>query len=115
MPDSTSSRLSSAVGRVGKLTLEYARHGKQTVLSRSKCRTPWHLLPPIYLDETGAAYTLLLNPSGGLVGGDRLTLDIKLKPKTHVLPSTPDGQGGSVAKNLPSVVKGLCEPWVREC
>jgi hypothetical protein len=21
---------------------------------------------------------------------------------------------GSVAKNLPSVVKGLCEPWVRE-
>jgi urease accessory protein len=31
----------------------------------------------------------LLNPSGGLVGGDRLTLDIKLKPKTHVLISTP--------------------------
>jgi urease accessory protein len=89
VPDSTSNRLSSAVGRVGKLTLEYARHGKQTVLSRSKCRTPWHLLPPIYLDETGAAYTLLLNPSGGLVGGDRLTLDIKLKPKTHVLISTP--------------------------
>jgi long-chain acyl-CoA synthetase len=23
-------------------------------------------------------------------------------------------QAGSVAKNLPSVVKGLCEPWVRE-
>ena len=61
----------------------------QTVLIRSNCHTPWHLLPPIYLDGTGSSYTLLLNPSGGLVGGDRLTLDIRLKPKTHVIVSTP--------------------------
>ncbi len=85
---STSSEV-SAVGRKGTLTLEYSRQGPQTVLSRSSCRTPWHLLPPIYLDDTGCAYTLLLNPSGGLVGGDRLALNLSLGGRAHVLISTP--------------------------
>src|SRR6476620_1235689 len=79
----------AAVGRVGTLTLEYVRRGDRTVFGRTKCQTPWHLLPPIYLDESGSAYTLLVNPSGGLVGGDRLSIDLSLAPKTHVLISTP--------------------------
>jgi len=41
------------------------------------------------LDETGAAYTLLVNPSGGLVGGDHLVLRATLGPESHVLFSTP--------------------------
>ncbi len=79
----------SSVGRKGTLALEYVRQGPQTVLSRSSCCTPWHLLPPIYLDDTGCAYTLLLNPSGGLVGGDHLTLNLSLGWRAHVLMSTP--------------------------
>ncbi len=79
----------SSVGRKGKLTLEYVRQGPRTVLSRSSCRTPWHLFPPIYLDETGCAYTLLLNPSGGLVGGDHLAIDLSLGTCAQVLVSTP--------------------------
>jgi urease accessory protein len=77
------------VGRVGELTLEYVLQGRQTVLSQSRCSSPWHLIPPISLDDTGCAYTLLLNPSGGLVGGDRLSIHAKLGPKTHALFSTP--------------------------
>lgn len=79
----------AAVGRVGTLALEYVRRGDRTVFGRTKCQTPWHLLPPIYLDDSGSAYTLLVNPSGGLVGGDRLSIDLSLAPKTHVLISTP--------------------------
>lgn len=79
----------SSVGRKGELTLEYVRQGSRTVLSRSSCRTPWHLFPPIYLDGTGCAYTLLLNPSGGLVGGDHLAIDLSLGARAHVLVSTP--------------------------
>ena len=41
------------------------------MFGRTSCQTPWHMLPPIYLDESGSAYTLLVNPSGGLVGGDQ--------------------------------------------
>jgi urease accessory protein len=47
------------------------------------------LLPPIYLDDTGAAYTLLVNPSGGLVGGDHLSIDMNVDEGAHVLISAP--------------------------
>jgi len=79
----------ASVGRVGRLALEYVRQGNRTVFGRTSCQSPWHLLPPIYLDETGSAYTLLNNPSGGLVGGDRLSIDLTVGPKAHVLISTP--------------------------
>jgi urease accessory protein len=81
--------LTESVGRVGELRLDYAKRDGQTIIARSHCTTPWHLLPPIYLDETGAAYTLLVNPSGGLVGGDRLSIDMRLGADAHVLISAP--------------------------
>ncbi len=77
------------VGRVGTLELQYQKQDHRTVLSRSYCTTPWHLLPPIYLDETGTAYTLLVNPSGGLVGGDHLFIDMRVEMGAHVLVSAP--------------------------
>lgn len=81
--------LTESVGRVGRLQLEYAKRDGRTIIARSHCTTPWHLLPPIYLDDTGAAYTLLVNPSGGLVGGDRLSIDMSVKEGAHVLISAP--------------------------
>ena len=77
------------VGRVGELTLVYSKLDHRTVISHSYFTTPWKLLPPIYLDETGAAYTLLVNPSGGLVGGDHLSIDMTVEPGAHVLISAP--------------------------
>ena len=79
----------ATVGRVGRLVLEYVRQGDRTVFHRTQCQTPWHLLPPIYLDDSGSAYTLLVNPSGGLVGGDHLSIDLSVGPRAHVLISTP--------------------------
>jgi urease accessory protein len=79
----------SAVGRIGHLTLEYRRDGSQTILSRSSATSPWHVFPPARLDGSGCAYTYLMNPSGGFVGGDRLSIDASLGEGTHVLVSTP--------------------------
>jgi len=78
-----------SVGRIGELSLEYAKRDGRTILACSHCTTPWHLLPPIYLDDTGTAYTLLLNPSGGLVGGDQLSIDLQLTDDAHVIISAP--------------------------
>jgi urease accessory protein len=78
-----------SVGRIGELVLEYSRQGGETILANSHCQSPWHLFPPITLDDTGCVYTLLLNPSGGLVGGDQLSLRARLGPQAHVLFSTP--------------------------
>jgi urease accessory protein len=94
----------SDVGRVGELVLDYDRHGRETLLARSHCRSPWHLLPPIQLDDTGASYTVLVNPSGGLVGGDRLSVKARLGPGTHVLVSTPSAN---------RVYRSLSEPSVQ--
>lgn len=77
------------VGRVGELKLDYAKRDHRTILSYSYVTTPWKLLPPIYLDETGAAYTLLVNLSGGLVGGDQLSIDLNVEQEAHVLISAP--------------------------
>jgi urease accessory protein len=77
------------VGRVGELKLDYAKRDHRTIISYSYFTTPWKLLPPIYLDDTGAAYTLLVNPSGGLVGGDHLSIDMNVEQGAHVLISAP--------------------------
>lgn len=77
------------VGRVGELTLHYEKRDLRTIIARSYFTTPWKLLPPIYLDDTGAAYTLLVNPSGGLVGGDHLSIDMHVAQDAHVLISAP--------------------------
>jgi urease accessory protein len=46
-------------------------------------------MPPMALDGGRCAYTMLLNPSGGLVGGDRLSLTASIGAGAHVLFSTP--------------------------
>ena len=78
-----------SIGRVGELRLDYAKSDQRTVIVHSYVTTPWKLLPPIYLDDTGAAYTLLVNPSGGLVGGDHLSIEMSLDRDAHVLISSP--------------------------
>ncbi len=77
------------VGRAGELKLTYTKLDYRTVISHSYFTTPWKLLPPIYLDDTGAAYTMLVNPSGGLVGGDHLSIDMTVEQGAHVLISAP--------------------------
>lgn len=67
----------------------YKKLDHRTVISHSYFTTPWKLLPPIYLDDTGSAYTLLVNPSGGLVGGDHLSLDMTVEQHAHVIISAP--------------------------
>jgi len=111
----------SSVGRVGELRLEYVWQDRKTIIARSHCTSPWHLFPPIYLDDTGSAYTLLLNPSGGLVGGDRLSIEMTLGPDAHVLISTPSAN--RVYRSLSetsvqvvdiSVGRGAILEWVPE-
>jgi urease accessory protein len=107
------------VGRVGNLVLRYDRQDDTTILSHSRSNSPWHLFPPMHLGD--AAYTLLVNPSGGLVGGDRLTLQGHLGRRAHVLISTPSANRvyrslGSVAAQEVNVFLGADSilEWVPE-
>ena len=93
----------ASVGRVGLLSFDYETRDGRTVLSRSRSTSPWHHFPPIDLDGTGCAYTLLMNPSGGLVGGDQLAIRAQLGERAHVLMSTPSAN---------RVYRSLAEPAV---
>jgi urease accessory protein len=46
------------------------------------------VLTPLALAD-GASYLMLLNPTGGVLGGDRLTTEIVQEPGTHVCLTTP--------------------------
>ncbi len=107
------------VGRVGELRLDYARQGDRTVLTRSHCCSPWHLTPPIQLDESACLYTPLVNPSGGLVGGDRLAVRATLGPGAHALFSTPSANrvyrslGGTALQSIELVLDaGAILEWL---
>ncbi|HEX4643852.1 MAG TPA: urease accessory protein UreD [Candidatus Acidoferrales bacterium] len=49
---------------------------------------PLQALAPLTL-ANGASYLMLLNPTGGVLGGDRLTTEIVLENDTHVCLTTP--------------------------
>ena len=93
------------VGRRGALSYEFERAGPRTILTRSSCTSPWHHFPPSYLDDSGCAYTWLVNPSGGLVGGDHVSVEAQLDARTHVLMTSPSAN---------RVYRSLSKPAVQE-
>lgn len=77
------------VGRDGFLRLAFERRGGRTVLTRRRFSTPLQVLEPLELAEDGSATVVLLNPTGGLAGGDRLAVELELGAGTHVCVTTP--------------------------
>jgi urease accessory protein len=59
------------------------------VLTARRFTLPLQALEPMDLDGDGVATLLLLNPTGGLLAGDRLETDVVLGPRTRVCLSTP--------------------------
>jgi urease accessory protein len=59
------------------------------VLTGRRFTLPLQALEPMDLDGDGVATLLLLNPTGGLLAGDRLETDIVLGPGSRVCLSTP--------------------------
>jgi len=76
------------VGRDGALRLDFKRRGPVTVLARSRYTLPLQVLAPMALEDL-AAVVSVLNPTGGLVGGDRLTVDVTVGPTAHACLTTP--------------------------
>src|ERR1700739_1270423 len=81
-------RISERVGRDGFLRLRFARSGARTILAQSRFSLPLQALAPLALED-GAAYLMLLNPTGGVLGGDHLITEVVLEAGTHVCLTTP--------------------------
>jgi urease accessory protein len=76
------------VGREGALRLRFERRDGRTILAACRSTVPLQVLAPMALGGP-AAVVSILNPTGGLVGGDRLLIDIEAGPGTHACLTTP--------------------------
>jgi urease accessory protein len=79
----------SRVGRDGLLRLAFARRGAATVLTERYFRTPLQVLEALSFPADPALGVVLLNPTGGVLGGDRLVTGLRLEEGAHVVVSTP--------------------------
>ncbi|MBI4247400.1 MAG: urease accessory protein UreD [Candidatus Rokubacteria bacterium] len=66
----------------------FERRGARTVVTRCRSTLPLQVLAPEALDDP-AAVVSVLNPTGGLVGGDRLVIDVAVGPGAHACLTTP--------------------------
>jgi urease accessory protein len=83
------------------------RHGK-TVLAQCRFRLPLQALTPSELAD-GTAYLMLLNPTGGLVGGDFLSTQIIQEANTRVCLTTPSATRVYRTHDQPAVQ----ETWIQ--
>src|SRR5213594_3902189 len=84
----TPATTASRVGRDGALALRFERRGDRSVLAGCRWRLPLQVLAPLALDDA-AAIVSILNPTGGLVGGDRLVVDVAVGAGAHACLTTP--------------------------
>ena len=74
----------------GHLNLCFQQRGPNTVLTQSRSTLPLQASKPMEIEGSGdAAWVMLLNPTGGLLGGDCLTTTIDLAKDSHAVLTTP--------------------------
>jgi len=106
------------VGRDGALSLGFERRGPATVLAACRFTLPLQVLAPVALDDA-ACVVSLLNPTGGVVGGDRLAIEVEVGPGAHACLTTPSATriyrtAGAVAEQHTRLVlaAGAVAEWV---
>lgn len=75
-------------GWTGRLSLAYAEKNGRTVLNRNRHEGPLMVQRPLY-PEGDVCHTCILHPPGGVVGGDRLEIDVQADQCASVLLTTP--------------------------
>jgi urease accessory protein len=84
----TASLAPARIGRDGALRLRFERRGPGTVVAGCRYTLPLQALAPVALGDP-AAVVSILNPTGGLVGGDRLSIDVEVTAGAHAVLTTP--------------------------
>jgi len=71
------------------LALGFVRDGATTRLVRRTHRGPLRVQKALYPEGPGACHVIVVHPPGGVVGGDRLEIDVDAGPACNVLATSP--------------------------
>jgi urease accessory protein len=93
--------VTSRVGRDGRLALTFERRGARTIVARCSYTLPLQVLAPMALDDPAAVISIL-NPTGGLVGGDTLEIEVDMAPGAHACLTTPSAAKVYRAESAPA-------------
>ncbi|NEP07577.1 MAG: urease accessory protein UreD [Okeania sp. SIO2G4] len=72
----------------GSLDLIYGKQHNTTQILASKNQAPLKIQRPFYPEGNEVCHSVILHTAGGVVGDDRLSINIELQPTTHVLITT---------------------------
>lgn len=106
-------------GWQGNLQLEFAHREGATQLSRAFAQAPLKVQRPFYPEGSEVCHSVILHTAGGIVGSDRLSLDVSLHPQAHALITTASAakvyrSKGAEAKQAThlKVAAGACLEWL---
>jgi urease accessory protein len=103
----------------GKLQLEFGFQDGSTHLTHSQGTAPLKIQRPFYPEGAEVCHGVILHTAGGIVGGDRLSIDIQIAPSAHVLLTTAaaskiyrsNGQEAEQTIQI-KVGEGACLEWL---
>lgn len=72
----------------GMIDLVYISEENETKLIHNKMQAPFKIQKPLYPEGKKICHNIILHTAGGIVGGDRLSINLDLQPDAKVLITT---------------------------
>lgn len=69
----------------GRVQLVYGRSGDRTQIQQVNTRSPLRLQRPFYPEDPAVCHSVIVHTAGGMVGGDRLDLEIHLRSQAQAV------------------------------
>ena len=103
----------------GSLCLEFVNRQGSTQLIHSQSKAPLKIQRSFYPEGSEVCHSVIMHTAGGMVGGDRLSLDFCLKPNAQALITTATAgkiykTNGREARQIAQVdvASGACLEWL---